>query len=85
HSFRSGRFSVNVWGWISIHGPSVCWKIEGRFIAENYVNILENIMLPSSEQVYPENDYIFQQDNGPVHTANSVRNFKLISAAMALL
>lgn len=29
-------------------------------------------MLPSVEQLYPENNYIFQQDNCPVHTANIV-------------
>ncbi|KAJ8915383.1 hypothetical protein NQ315_008270 [Exocentrus adspersus] len=31
----SGRFSVNVWGWISVEGPGVCWQIDGRLTGEN--------------------------------------------------
>jgi hypothetical protein len=27
---RSGRFSANVWAWISILGPGVAWRIDGR-------------------------------------------------------
>lgn len=68
----SGHFSVNVWGWISSRGMGVVWRIEGRFVALTYREILENIMVPSVEQLYPENNYIFQHDNCPVHTANIV-------------
>ena len=55
----SGRFSVNVWAWISVHEPGVCWKIDGRFTAINYINILENIMLPSVSQLYGQN-FVYQ-------------------------
>ncbi|KAL1490167.1 hypothetical protein ABEB36_012906 [Hypothenemus hampei] len=27
---RCGRFSVNVWAWISSWGPGLCWRIDGR-------------------------------------------------------
>ena len=27
---RSGRFSVNVWAWLSIHGLGVCWALNDR-------------------------------------------------------
>ncbi|KAJ8950210.1 hypothetical protein NQ318_003201, partial [Aromia moschata] len=56
---NSGRFSVNVWAWISFHGPGVCWQIDGRLTSEHYTNILENVMLPSVSQVFPEN-FVFQ-------------------------
>ncbi|KAJ8912046.1 hypothetical protein NQ315_016733 [Exocentrus adspersus] len=55
----SGRFSVNVWGWISVEGPGVCWQIDGRLTGENYVNILDNVMLPSVQQIFPDN-FVFQ-------------------------
>jgi transposase len=29
-------------------------------------------MVPSATNLFPENDYVFQQDNCPVHTANIV-------------
>ncbi|KAJ8956021.1 hypothetical protein NQ318_006297 [Aromia moschata] len=44
---NSGRSSVNVWAWISIHDPGVCWQIDGRLTSAHYTNILENVMLPS--------------------------------------
>ncbi|KAJ8985734.1 hypothetical protein NQ317_014385 [Molorchus minor] len=56
---NSGRFSVNVWAWISVHGPGVCWQIDGRLTSAHYTNILENVMLPSVNQVFPEN-FVFQ-------------------------
>lgn len=71
---RSGRFNVNVWGWCSYKGLGVCYKVDGRFNADNYSHILENVMLPSVRQLYPEN-FIYQHDNCPVHTANVVRTW----------
>ncbi|KAJ8959650.1 hypothetical protein NQ318_021838 [Aromia moschata] len=44
---NSGRFSVNVWAWISVHDPGLCWQIDGRLTSAHYTNILENVMLPS--------------------------------------
>lgn len=72
---KSGRFSVNVWAWISYNGMGVCWRIDGRFNAANYLDILENVMMPSVEHLYPNNSFIYQQDNCPVHTTNTVRNW----------
>lgn len=69
---RSGRFSVNVWGWISFRGMGVCCRIVGRFNAGNYLNILENTMLPTVRELYPDNNFVFQQDNCPIHTARNV-------------
>ncbi|KAJ8955597.1 hypothetical protein NQ318_001427 [Aromia moschata] len=44
---NSGRFSVDVWAWISVHDPGVCWQIDGRLTSAHYTNILENVMLPT--------------------------------------
>lgn len=72
---RSGRFSVNLWVWICVHGPGVLWRIDGRFNAQTYRELLDNIMLPSVNQMYPGNNFIFQQDNCPVHTAAVIRQW----------
>lgn len=60
-TFNSGRFSVNVWGWISYQGPGECWQIEGPLTGQNYRTIIENIMLPSVNILYPDENFIFQQ------------------------
>ncbi|KAJ8961345.1 hypothetical protein NQ318_014588 [Aromia moschata] len=54
---NSGRFSVNVWAWISVHDPGVCWQIDGRLTSVHYTNILENVMLPSWREERPGIDY----------------------------
>lgn len=70
HFRAAGHFSVNVWGWFSSRGMGVAWRIHGRFVGQTYVDILDNVMLPSVQHLYPENDFIYQQDNCPIHTSN---------------
>jgi len=71
---QSGRFSINVCGWISARGPGVCQIVEARLTADVYVNILHEVMIPSINAVYGAN-FIFQHDNAPIHTARIVQNF----------
>lgn len=71
---QSGRFSVNVWGWISLRGPGVVQVVEGRLTAALYCDLLNQVMIPSVRALYPEN-FIFQQDNAPIHTARIVQEF----------
>jgi hypothetical protein len=71
---RSGRFSVNVWGWISLQGLGVCIVIEDRLTAVVYRDTLQNAMLPSVTQVFG-NNFTFQHDNCPIHTAHIIRDF----------
>lgn len=68
---KSGRFSVNMWAWISAQGPGVLWHIEERLNSIEYIRILENIMAPSVSQLFPEG-YIFQQDNCSIHRSHLV-------------
>jgi hypothetical protein len=69
---RSGRFSINVWGWISAVSPVVMLHVEERLNSGVYIRILENVMRPSVTKVYPNQNFIFQQDNCSVHTSHRV-------------
>lgn len=70
------RFGVNMWAWISALGPGVLWHIDGTLNSETYITILNDIMLPSVSLLYPNNrQFVFQQDNCPVHTANVVQDW----------
>jgi hypothetical protein len=42
----SGRFSVNMWAWISVDSPGVILYAEERPTSDVYIRILENVMLP---------------------------------------
>ena len=72
---RSGHVTVNLWGWIFLHGVGELTDIEGRLNAEKYIEILEEVMLPSVRAYalpFPER-FIFMQDNSPIHTARIVQ------------
>lgn len=58
---RSGRISAGIWGWISESGPGEMCMIDGRLNSEKYVNILEEVLLPSLEIVHPGENMIFMQ------------------------
>jgi hypothetical protein len=57
---RVGRFSVNIWGWISIRGPGVCAVIEDKLTAPVYCRVLDELMLPSVRPIFGD-DFVFQQ------------------------
>jgi hypothetical protein len=42
---------------------------ENRLNSNEYIWILENVMLPSVTRVYSDVDLIFQQNNCSIHTA----------------
>jgi hypothetical protein len=45
-------------------------QVETRFNRDSYMGILENLMLPSVIRTYA--NFVFQQDNCPVHTVQRV-------------
>ena len=40
-----------------------------------YTNYLEKILIPSCQELYPNNDFIFMQDGASSHTANICQDF----------
>jgi transposase len=57
---RSGRFSLNIWGWISSRGPGVCVIVEERLNSAIYRRLFEEVMLPSVLPVFGQQNFIFQ-------------------------
>ncbi|KAK3881102.1 hypothetical protein Pcinc_014439 [Petrolisthes cinctipes] len=75
---RSGHVTVKVWGWIFIHGMGDIVRIEGRFTAAKYLEILENFFIPSLQQrnhPFPPGPIIYVQDRCPIHTAHTVQEW----------
>lgn len=63
-----GRGSVMVWGTFSYYGSSNLVLIEGRATAQDYVNMLNDNLIPNLQTLLPNGGF-FQQDNAPIHTA----------------
>lgn len=70
---RSGRISISCWGWISARGAGILHRIEGILDSRQYAHILENVMLPSVQMLYGEEDFILQEDHSPVHKSAFVQ------------
>lgn len=72
----SGRVSAGYWGWISSAGPGEIVPVGGRFNSEKYLEILNQVGVPSIEAQFGSiNNIIFMHDNSPIHTANRIKNF----------
>jgi len=64
---KFGGGSLMVWGCMGWNGVGMLAEVEGKMNAEQYVDILNDHLLPSlAESGIDEEDIIFQQDNDPV-------------------
>src|SRR6266850_368088 len=73
---KFGGGNMMVWGCMGWDGVGELAEVEWRMDANQYLDILENHLLPSMEEAsIPVNDLIFQQDNDPKHTSNKARTW----------
>ena len=61
---------INVWGCFAAHGIGRICRVEGILEQNQFNDILEEQLIPSTEELFPDGHYVFQQDNDPKHTAN---------------
>jgi hypothetical protein len=76
-TFKSGQESVMIWGCFVKNklGPLV--RLEGRITANVYIEeILKKHLLPFVNNLENKEDYIFQEDNAPIHTARIAKKWK---------
>ncbi len=72
---QSGRRSVSVFGLMTSRGLGPLIRINGRFDGENYVNILNEMVLPYIQNEFNFEQYYYYQDNSSVHRARIVREW----------
>lgn len=66
--------SVMVWGCFNSTGIGDIHILDDIMNAAVYIRILSSHMLPSARRLFKEN-FIFQQDNDPKHTAKKVKEY----------
>lgn len=71
---KHGGGNIKVWGCFSGHGVGPVRKIEGNMDKYQYKNILEQTMIPYTDENLPV-IWTFQHDNDPKHTATVVKDF----------
>ena len=71
---QCGGGSLMLWGSISCKGALSLERICGRQNANGYLQLLERQIEVIEDEFGTEN-WIFQQDNAPIHTARTVKNW----------
>jgi transposase len=66
---------VSLWGCFCGRGVGQAEIFVGEFNAKRYVDILQHNLLQTALHFYPNEDWWFQQDNAPQHTANISRRW----------
>ncbi|CAC5397113.1 unnamed protein product [Mytilus coruscus] len=56
-------------------GVGTLTKVEGYINADKYISILDDNIWPVIARHFPTNDYLFQDDNAPVHRARSTKAY----------
>ena len=63
-----------VWGMISTSGVGPLYRVEGNLRKHQYVEILNNVMLPAARAKFGHN-FLFQHDNAPCHSSYVVKEW----------
>ena len=71
------KFGFMLWGCITFNGVVTLAFVDGNINASKYEYILENSLWPVIARHFPQNNYIFQDNNAPVHGARTVAEYKL--------
>jgi hypothetical protein len=68
--------SLMIWGCITFNGVGTLMTVNGNINTAKYIEILEDNLWPVIVRHYPEENYIFEDDNAPVHMARNVQYYK---------
>lgn len=64
-----------IWGCMSAMGLGRYEAVEGTINAAKYQEILTHSLLPSARDLYPDMNFIFQQDGAACHTAKTTKKW----------
>jgi hypothetical protein len=63
------KFSAMFWGCIT-------YQVEGNINSRKYINILHTYVWPVIARDFPTDEYLFQDDNAPVHASRETTRWK---------
>lgn len=66
---------VMFWGCFSIHGPGSLHVVHGTMRSSNYIEILNEKLLPQAEEWFGNDEWFLLQDNAPCHKSRATAEF----------
>ena len=73
---KTGDKSVMVWGCFTRFGVGPLVRLEGRLAATDYIQVLEEHLIPFLTSLNDKKRFTFQEDNAPIHTAKKTKGWK---------
>ena len=70
------KVSVMIWGCITWNGVGTLCQVNGNINAEKYISVLDSQLWLVIARHFPDDSYVFQDDNAPVHRARIVERYK---------
>ena len=70
------KISLMIWGCICYDGVGSLTAVEGNINSAKYIDILDKNLWPVVVWYFEGNEYLFMDDNAPVHRAHTVENYK---------
>ncbi len=74
-----------IWGCFTKNELDPLVRLEGRVTANIYIEMLENYLIPFINDLENKDDYTFQEDNAPIHTAKIAKKWKSYNNIKSLL
>ena len=74
-SIKHGGGGLMMWGCFSRKGLGPLVRVDGKMKHGDYIQILEKHLLPLINKKFRGQNYLFQDDNAPVHTAKNVKKW----------
>ena len=71
---KSGQQGVMVWGCFTKYNLSPLVRLDGKITGAVYIDILKDYLLPFLDDLDDWENYLFQEDNVPIHTARIVKS-----------
>lgn len=70
------KLSDMIWGCITFNGVGTICRVDGNINSAKYIDILENNLWPVVVRHFANGDYLFMDDNAPVHRSRVTKNYK---------
>jgi len=65
-----------VWGCFHKNGLGPLVRLDGRVNSRDYINLLQDKLLPYLNTLEDKENFIFQEDNAPIHTSRLSNEWK---------
>ena len=77
---KSGQDGIMIWGCFHKNGLGPLVRLDGRVNSRDYINLLQDKLLPYLNTLEDKENFIFQEDNAPIHTSRLSNEWKNLTS-----